>query len=131
MDETSVLDWVTAGAAVVAALGTLAAVATALYLSLWSERGRRPELSLALGDESEVGGMGIIGYGEEDWDDVAPVLLQVRAARGKRTAHDVEVLLTAVWRGEAPKYSPDPHTQFDSRPLGWAFVASEAGTPVT
>jgi hypothetical protein len=112
----------------VGALGTLAAVGVALYLSAWRDTRSRPELSLTLGDQSEIGGIAILGYDQEDWGDVMPIYVQVSNSRGRRTAHDVEVLLTAKWHSRAPGYAIDPTTQFDSRSLGWAFATSSAGT---
>ncbi len=124
------LDWATAVGALVGAVGTVAAVAVALYLSTWRDARTRPRLSLLMGDQSEIGGMAIMDYDEAVGGAVQPIFLQVRNRPGCRTAHDVEVLLTAKWRRKDAEHEP-MHTQFDSRPLGWAFVNPEAGAAVT
>lgn len=66
---------------------------------------------------------------ESDDDDPPPdsVYLNVSNARGKSTAHDVEVLLTARWEANDGAQV----TSFENRPLAWAFVSSEASRHVT
>ena len=84
---------------VLTAVGTVAAVVAALYISVYRERRRAPRLSIDLSSG------GLMGYalGEEDHGNTSGVLtLAVRNAPGRRTAEDVQVLLT-VWQ---PKGGP-------------------------
>ncbi len=104
--------WATA----VAAVGTLAAVAIALYRDSWRAARRRPHLDLSFAEPrraSSPAGFsgGIQGY-------LSPVRLRVTNAPGRDTARDVEVLLSAWWDGKQP--SGRWYQTLDNRPLPWA-----------
>jgi hypothetical protein len=71
----SALDWITAVSAAAGAIGTVAAVVTALYLSLWREARRRPTLTLELAPHSDL-----IGINGRD-DDLAVEPPYVRGRR--------------------------------------------------
>jgi ribosomal protein L40E len=82
------------------ALATLAAVLATLYISVWRERWRRPHLTLRLTEDAQMG----TSFGHEDASTCNVATLAVSNANGRRTAEDVQVLLT-VWRpGTAPIY---------------------------
>ena len=81
-------------AAAVAAVGTVGAILVALFGQPWLERRRRPRLHLSLG--RDVNGYGDAGGGDDDY--VATTTMRVTAEPGRRSAEDVEVLLTATWR---------------------------------
>jgi hypothetical protein len=95
--DPTCLDYVQTVATVLAAAGTIAAVLVALYLNVWQERQRAPALSLALPPDWPRG-----------WDfsttqrrAVRPLVLEIENAKGRRTARNVEVLLTTDHGGEA------------------------------
>jgi hypothetical protein len=115
------LDYISAISLALAALGTLLAVIIALYLNLWREARRKPVLSLRLDDPRFAGGMGFQGNPEGPAAARAlahlPVRIRVSNQKGRRTAEDVEVLLTASWTGEDKS---DPYTFLDSTPLVWS-----------
>jgi hypothetical protein len=122
MLAVDILDWLVGISTAAAAVGTLAAVVVALYLSTWREHRRRPVLKLAL-DRNDGFGTGPTGYlGLDSLGDdtpVDPVYLIVSNERRKNTAHDVEVLLLAGPEGR--------HRLIDHRPLPWV-VASPSGS---
>lgn len=114
------LDYVSAISLALAAVGTLLAVIVALYLNLWRDSRKRPVLSLRLEDPNLAGGMGFQGDPEGPAAAKAvahrPVRIRISNQKGRRTAQDVEVLLTALWIGEDGR----PETFLDSTPLVWS-----------
>jgi hypothetical protein len=115
---TSWTDIVTALATVLAGVGTVGAVLVALFGQTWRERRRAPELSLEFG--RNAGGMGWSGGAT---GPAEPVTLRVVAARGKRTARAVEVLLTASWTvGDESEYAV-----MDHYPLPWYRAVTPEG----
>lgn len=90
------LDYLTAFSTAVAAIGTLAAVVFALYLNVWRERRRRPDLSMALHDDSNMA----VAWtpGTRHSTDAWGFSVLVANARGRTTAHDVQVLVTLARR---------------------------------
>ena len=130
--STSGLDVVTAAATVAAAVGTIGAVLVALYLSVWRERRRKPSLTLSIEDSAPETSYGLV------WEDPArfrdpeipvaePVYVEVTNANGHSTAHDVEVLLSVDYTNRAG----ETYTEFEHRPLTWAFVSTPEGLPLT
>lgn len=98
-------------AEVTAAAGTLLAVVVALYTQPFREWRERPRLSLSLGS-NKTG----IGLGNAVADEARSVGLRVAAARRRRTAHDVEIFVTADW------FYPEQETAhrfIDHEPLQW------------
>lgn len=91
------LDYVVAIGTLLASLGALAAVGLTLYLNVWREHRRLPSLTLELTDESTDG---VIYDPEEVGGATALSPVNVRNAVGKKSAHRVEVLLSAgYWLG--------------------------------
>lgn len=118
-DATSV----TTVADVATAVGTILAVIAALWLQWGLVRLRQPRLQLSLGRQSGgvTLGQGVAGY-------VSRIRLQVTAAAGRRTAHQVEVLASAAF----PVISK-PEWEIllvDREPLKWFGSRAEHG-PVT
>lgn len=115
------LDYVSAISLAIAAVGTLLAVIVALYLNLWREARKRPALSLGFEDPSLACGAGFQGDPQGPAAARAlthlPVRIRVLNQKGRRTAQDVEVLLTASWIGDDKS---DPSTFLDSTPLVWS-----------
>lgn len=115
------LDYVDAISLALAAVGTLLAVIVALYLNLWREAKKRPILSLCFDDPNLAGGAGFQGNpeGAASMKAVAhqPVRIRISNRRGRRTAQDVEVLLTASWVGDDQN---DPYSFLESTPLVWS-----------
>lgn len=110
-------DVVTALAACVASVGTVAAVIVALFGQPWLDRRRKPQLSLELGRSTLGHGWAVATAPAE------PVTLRVRAKPGRRTARDVEVLLTASWTTKRTGPHNVPHTVLDHFPLTWYRAA--------
>jgi hypothetical protein len=109
------IDYVIAISTALAAIGTLAAVLLALYLNVWREQRSRPVLSF---EEYEDTGFGIgFNPGEPTEESVFGVPLIVRNARGKKTAHNVQVLLTFSVKNEA-----DWIDYVVDQPLVWKFA---------
>lgn len=109
-------EWVVAGAAVVAALGTLSAVLVALYRDTWREWRSRPLLSLHLDPiwtESNRDLFWQQGQYPAHW--LRP---RVKNEKGRRSAEDVEVLVTAFYAlgGEEEAWQPP----LDTHPLRWS-----------
>jgi hypothetical protein len=132
-------DWTeafSAIAAVVAAVGTVAAVVVALFGQPWRDRRQRPRLELALGRNSL--GVGL-GGGVRDFVD--PVTVRISTEPGKRTATDVEVLVSVGWRATYPESVRSElgssvdldslHLDIDHQPLAWWGTHSETGGYVT
>jgi len=113
---------ITTVATVGTAVGTILAVVLALYLQVFLEWRRRPLLSLSLG--SNVTGMGLA---KETAGETLRVGLRVTAATRRRTAHQVQVIVTANW------LHPEARTSIrilDHQSLRWIGSESERG-PVT
>jgi hypothetical protein len=109
------LDYVIAISTALAALGTLAAVLLALYLNVWRERRLRPVLTF---DEYEDTWFGIgFNPGEPTEQSVFGIPLIVRNATGRRTAHNVQVLLTF-----SVKHDDDWLDFVVDQPLVWKFA---------
>jgi hypothetical protein len=113
---------VTAIASVVVGIGTVGAVLVALFGQSWLERRRAPKLSLQLGLNSD--GM--------EWMETTgpadPVTLRVIADAGKRTAVDVEVLITASWTVASEGGSSVGYVVLDHYPLAWFRAAGLSGS---
>jgi hypothetical protein len=114
------LDYILAISTAVAAAGTLLAVLVALYLNVWREARKRPRLNICFDDPERAGGAGFQGNptgpnAVRALPDL-PVRVRVSNEPGRRTAHDVEVLLTASWVGE----DGDPYAFVESTPLVWS-----------
>jgi hypothetical protein len=109
-------EWIVAGAAVVAAFGTLSAVLLALYRDTWREWRSRPRLSLHLDPmwtESNRDLFWQQGEAPAHW-----LRLRVRNEKGRRSAEDVEVLVTGFYAlGEAEEAWQPP---MDIYPLRWS-----------
>lgn len=91
------LDYVVAVGTLLASLGALAAVGLTLYLNVWRERRRQPELTLEFSPDAEHG---VIYEPDQVGGATALAPLNVRNAAGKNSAHRVEVLLSAgYWLG--------------------------------
>lgn len=99
-EPDSRLDWATAVGIVAAALGAFAAVAVALYLSVWRERRTAPDLTLEFSDEGQTA-----VYSLDDEPGPAVVhALRVSNSPGNRSAQRVEVLLTVgYWLPPHPR----------------------------
>lgn len=111
-----------------AAVGTLLAVVVALYSTTWRDWRRRPELSLDFANETEKRGLMFSYDGRDDDDDAFVFLITLRVTnrQGRRTADDVEVLLSAWWTGE----DGDPYQTLDHRPLPYVDTVRD-GAHVT
>jgi hypothetical protein len=126
------LEWTSAIAQIAAAIGTLAAIVVALYLNVWRENSRLPSLILereATGNSIGYSSSIVIEASVDHPHDLRSVFLRVRNGHGRRTAHDVEVLLSAAWR--RPDGLGGPHLQVDSRPLRWSYVEDPTVPDVT
>lgn len=86
------IDWATLGFALFTALGTVGAVALALFLPRFEERRTRPRLTLSPEPDEPVS----LSQG----DDVVRIGLRVHNAPGRQTAVDVEVHVIAWLEGE-------------------------------
>jgi hypothetical protein len=132
---SSLLDFVTAVAAIAAAVGTVSAVLVALYLNLWRERRRRPRLTLSIDPESAEGETWGLKWEDLDFDPGYPpgqpkvLYLRVTNETGRSTAQDVEVLLTE--RTNEGNLDTPTSLSFEHRSLAWAHVTTEDGRPVT
>jgi len=112
--------YVEAVAAVLAGVGTVAAVWVALFLQPLREKQQKPRLKL----EPPQG----TGYGAPaDAQLLKTVTLQVEAEKGRKSAEDVEILATVRWYS---RKRPDdaPIIQFESRPLPW-YESDETDGP--
>jgi hypothetical protein len=109
MNGASDADWITAVASVLAAIGTVGAVAVALWQTVWRERRAAPRLRLARNRSTDMHYLdtAVFGY----------VTLTVSNTSKHRTAHDVEVLLS-VWNDVDPNLL-DEATQVKAQPLVW------------
>ncbi len=109
-------EWIVAGAAVAAALGTLSAVLLALYRDTWREWRLRPRLTLHLDPmwtESNRDLFWQQGQAPAHW-----LRLRVRNEKGRRSAEDVEVLLTAFYALGVEEEAWQP--PLDIYPLRWS-----------
>jgi len=109
-------EWIVAGAAIAAAFGTLSAVLLALYRDTWRERRSRPLLSLRLDPvwtESNRDLFWQQGQSPSHW--LRP---RVKNEKGRRSAEDVEVLVTAFYAlgGDDEAWQPP----LDIYPLQWS-----------
>jgi len=109
-------EWIVAGAAVAAAFGTLSAVLVALYRDTWREWKSRPLLSLHLDpiwSESNRDLFWQQGQSPAHW-----LRLRVRNEKGRRSAEEVEVLVTAFYAlgGEEEAWQ----APLDTLPLQWS-----------
>jgi hypothetical protein len=111
-------EWIVAGAAVAAALGTLLAVLVALYRDTWREWRSRPFLSLHLDpiwSESNRDLFWQQGQAPAHW-----LRLKVMNKKGRRSAEDVEVLVTAFYAlGDDDERWQPP---LDTHPLRWSAM---------
>jgi hypothetical protein len=98
-------------AEIATAIGTLLAVAVALYTQPFREWRQRPVLTLSLGSNSSG-----IGLGDRIVDEAHAVGLRITASRRRKTAHDVEVFATADWFYLEQKTSL---RAMDHEPLRW------------
>lgn len=105
------------------AVGTVGAVLVALYLQVVREYLREPQLSLSLGRQAS---------GMQLRRDVSGVVnrlrLKVGASEGRRTAHSVEVLMSAAWT--VPSMPDRDFLVLDREPLNW-FGSEKDGQSVT
>lgn len=118
-------EWLIAGAAIVGALGTSGAVLYALYRDTFREARRRPHLSLELDARWGPSNLDLVTVASprSHW-----VRMRVANERGRRSAEDVEVLVTRVRPlGEEDLYE----APLDTRPLAWSNLISPNGQPVT
>ena len=109
-------EWIVAIAAAVAAIGTLSAVLVALYRDTWRQRKTRPLLSLHLDPRWSETNRDLFwqqGRSPAHW-----LRLEVRNGKGRRSAEEVEVLLTAFYAigGEDEAWQPP----MDTWPLKWS-----------
>jgi hypothetical protein len=129
------LDVLAAVATMVAAIGTVAAVVVALYLNLWRESRRRPELELSIDEESAAISIWALSWEESEFDPGYPpgqpevLYLRVSNQSGRTTAQDVEVLLTE--RIVSDKPGGFTGISFENRSLAWGYLTTEDGRPVT
>jgi hypothetical protein len=110
-------------------LGTLAAVIVALGIALagWiRERRRQPKLSLHFSPEPDAPWLDLqaLSRPRSAW-----VRVRVSNARGKHSAHDVEVLVTHFRR--VPKSPENQQLPLDIRPLRWSNTLDPQGHPMT
>jgi hypothetical protein len=109
-----------AWAAVVAALGTLAAVLIALYRDTWRAARRRPRLTVSFASENPERYIHIY---RDDQGYLPGFRLNVANAKGRDTAHDVEVLVS-FWSLRHPPPELGQASEWDqrleNRPLVWA-----------
>jgi hypothetical protein len=114
-------DYVAALAAAVAAVGTVGAVLVALFLQPWLERRRRPNLRLAFAPTAQR--FVLMSQAEGPLETAT---MRVSADVGRKSAEDVEVLLTSTMglEGEVPR----PFPEHDHRPLAWVASTSIAGS---
>jgi hypothetical protein len=109
-------EWIVAGAAIVAAFGTLSAVLVALYRDTWRERRSRPLLSLRLDPNWTESNRDLFwqqGRSPAHW--LRP---RVKNEKGRRSAEDVEVLVTAFYALEGNEEAWQP--PLDIYPLRWS-----------
>lgn len=109
-DASAWSDYVTAIATAVAAVGTVGAVLVALFYQPLRERRRRPLLSI-LPPRNFTREMPGSSY------QLEAQTFKVSAAKGRKSAEEVEVLATVRWRSARPDAAW--HLQFDNRPLPW------------
>lgn len=109
-------EWIVAGAAVAAAFGTLSAVLVALYRDTWREWRSRPRLSLHLDPNWTENNRDL--FWQQGQSPAHRLRLRVRNERGRRSAEDVEVLVTAfyVLGDEQESWQPP----LDTCPLRWS-----------
>ena len=83
-------EWIIAGAAIVGAVGTVAAVAYALYRDIWRQRRHRPLLSLQFDPIPSPSNLDLVTAGTTimHW-----ARLRVENKLGRKTAEEVEVLV--------------------------------------
>jgi hypothetical protein len=120
-------EWIIAGATVAAALGTLAAVLVALYRETWREWRSRPRLTLDLDPTWSERNLDLFwqqGSSPAHW-----ARLRVSNATGRRSAHDVEVLVTAFYTVDQEEEDWQP--PLDTRPLPWSNTPPVDGAEVT
>lgn len=106
MATVTTADWITATATGVAAIGTVAAVILALWLQVWKEWRRRPQLSLMARQLNH-------GFSSDGFYGEVEVIVTNKADRG--TAREVEVLFTAYAMEDTEQYPPT----FRDQPLHW------------
>lgn len=128
--QSDVWSIITALAAAVAAIGTVGAVITALFLPPWQAKQSRPKLTLS----PEVTGLWTTSYRTPEADKPSephdgPVLL-ISNERGKDTAHGVEVLLTVYERPDQNDPAVEPLTirRFADRALNYSDNDGYSGT---
>ena len=100
------------GAAVATAVGTILTVVTALWLQWGRERLREPRLSLSLGRQATG-----VTLGEDVAGVTNRIRLRVTASAKRRTAHQVEVLISAAW--PVPSLPGKEYLVLDHEPLSW------------
>lgn len=109
-------EWIVAGAAVVAAFGTLSAVLVALYRDTWRERRSRPLLSLHLDPIWTESNRDL--FWQQGQSPALWLRPRVGNENGRRSAEDVEVLVTAFLAlgGDEEAWQPP----LDIYPLRWS-----------
>ncbi len=105
------------------AVGTVGATIVALYVAVFRERWRRPKLSLEYGGPTSSDAV-IVGPNPDYLPQpVAYVRLRVVAARRRRAAEDVEVMILSA-RELAPRQTfparAEPSIQIDGQLLRWS-----------
>lgn len=107
------------------AAGTLGAVIVSLYVSVWTERVRRPSLSLLFSDPPESTDK-LLSTTHDDTARAAAVRLRVKNKPRRRTAREVEVLIQRIWAENGER------VRVEDWPLRWAWAFSDTGdTPTT
>jgi hypothetical protein len=118
-------EWIIAGAAMVGAVGTVAAVAYALYRDTWREKRHRPHLSLYFDPSPSPSNLDVVTAGK-------PVMhwarLRVENEPGRRTAEEVEVLVLSF----RPIDGKGALAPLNGRLLPWVGLrSSDMNSPVT
>jgi hypothetical protein len=114
--------YVSAVATGLAAVGTVGAVLVALFYPPSREKHTKPRLTLSSPKDFGTGM-------PEAADILEPVTLVVSAEAGKRSAEDVELLVSAKWRSRSDDDSPW-FENIENHPLLW-FASSETDGIVT
>ena len=113
MGPDNTLDWITAISTAAAAVGTLAAVLATLYFNVWRPGRKQPRLALDFIEDSEFGVSWTPGMPHED--DYFGLSKVVRNSRGRRTAQDVQVLVSIGIELD----DGDWHDHYSQQPLLW------------
>jgi len=120
-DGPTWVDYVSSIGTLFASLAALAAVAITLYLNIWRERRRAPNLTLRIPHEASNGA----GYDlQADGGPIVMAPLLVENETGKRSARDVELLISAgYWlkmrKDERGRPAPRFYERINLDPLTW------------